>query len=466
MATIIESPLKQEDEINSLREHFKDNIRILSSIGQFSYILKIRADQYDVSLTLQLDKSYPNKTPEIMITAPRLTPDQILLVQKLLQKYSEALLNQPMIFPIYSRLLKWFDENNIQTLDTTNNNNNNNNNNNTNHNHLNSSSVSPVPRSPTNSKCLPSFNQNKSFSIDEYDQTKRSSLKIIDEIFLLIETNSCLEKNLYRVGYFDQYHQIQEKSFDEFNQLNISKTQIQYFKYANSIIWDRESRTDFLPQTFIDLFKQNQTNTLCNEHSFFTNDLVTANYILSIPITDDTIISHYLKYREHFLSTNPNCISIDLENLHLTLLTFHLEATVQIEQCIIILKRIQEEIHYHCSYPERICLEFNQIEIYNNEYICLKCQSNQRLENLRQLIIERFIEQQEKQKITTQLLLDNKNDFQPHIILFKNKRKFTNILSNSIQFGKQTINALHLSSITNNENEQQINHCIFKLDLS
>ena len=45
----------QEAEINSLREHFKDDIRILSSIGQFSYILKIRADQYDVSLTLQLD---------------------------------------------------------------------------------------------------------------------------------------------------------------------------------------------------------------------------------------------------------------------------------------------------------------------------------------------------------------------------------------------------------------------------
>jgi hypothetical protein len=48
----------QEDEINALRDHFKDNIRILSSIGQFSYILKIRADQYDVSLTLQLDREY------------------------------------------------------------------------------------------------------------------------------------------------------------------------------------------------------------------------------------------------------------------------------------------------------------------------------------------------------------------------------------------------------------------------
>ena len=60
MATTIEEQsikIGQEQEINSLRDHFKDNIRILSSIGQFSYIVKIRADQYDVSLTLQLDSN-------------------------------------------------------------------------------------------------------------------------------------------------------------------------------------------------------------------------------------------------------------------------------------------------------------------------------------------------------------------------------------------------------------------------
>lgn len=48
----------QQAEITSLRDHFKDKIRILSSIGQFSYILKIHPDQYDVSLTLQLDRKY------------------------------------------------------------------------------------------------------------------------------------------------------------------------------------------------------------------------------------------------------------------------------------------------------------------------------------------------------------------------------------------------------------------------
>lgn len=52
----------QQEEIGSLRDYFKENIRILSSIGQFSYILKIRADQYDVSLTLQLDGKYQKQT--------------------------------------------------------------------------------------------------------------------------------------------------------------------------------------------------------------------------------------------------------------------------------------------------------------------------------------------------------------------------------------------------------------------
>ncbi|CAF4797552.1 unnamed protein product [Rotaria sp. Silwood1] len=61
MATTIENKsnsVEQQEEINLLRDHFKDDIRILSSIGQFSYILKIRANQYDVSLTLQLDGKY------------------------------------------------------------------------------------------------------------------------------------------------------------------------------------------------------------------------------------------------------------------------------------------------------------------------------------------------------------------------------------------------------------------------
>jgi 2'-5' RNA ligase len=208
-----------------------------------------------------------------------------------------------------------------------------------------------------------------------------------------------------------------------------------------------------------------------------TDGLYKPNYLLSIPITDPTLISHYIAYREHLLSSYPSLfssssshiLSIDPHYLHLTLLTLRLESSLQIEQCILALKRIQEEIHYHCSYPERICLEFNDIDTFHNKTLFIKCQQNTRLENLRTLIIERLCEQQQKQKMNEIFFAGNYQDFIPHIALFKSKRKFSSIYQNeshNIYFGKQFINALHLSSISTNENEQQKNHCIFKLDLS
>jgi hypothetical protein len=91
------------------------------------------------------------------------------------------------------------------------------------------------------------------------------------------------------------------------------------------------------------------------------------------------------------------------------------------------------------------------------------------LENLRTLIIERLCEQQQKQKMNEIFFAGNYQEFIPHIILFKSKRKFSSIYQDektNIYFGKQFIDELQLSSIGTNENEQQKNHCIYKLDLS
>ena len=99
----------------------------------------------------------------------------------------------------------------------------------------------------------------------------------------------------------------------------------------------------------------------------------------------------------------------------------------------------------------------------------IKCQENIRLENLRTLIIERLCEQKQKQKMNEIFFAGNYQEFIPHIILFKSKRKFSSVYQNenmNIHFGKQFIEELQLSSIGTNENEQQRNQCIFKLDLS
>ena len=208
-------------------------------------------------------ESYPSKPPEIIITAPRLTPEQISVVQKLLQSYSETLCPQPMILSIYSRLIQWLEENNIQSLG------------------VNAATTNANPRSPTNASVVPVSNHNKSSGIDECDtseQMKKSSMKTADDVISRIEWDDRLDKRQFRVGYIDRFVGLQEKAFTDFdfkidlstisdrhsNILAIPKHRIQYFKYGNEIIWDKETRTDLMfgstgnQQTIDDVIKRHE----------------------------------------------------------------------------------------------------------------------------------------------------------------------------------------------------------------
>lgn len=217
-------------------------------------------------------ESYPSKPPEIIITAPRLNPEQISLVQQLLQSHSETLCPQPMILPIYFRLIQWLEENNIQSHGG-------------NANNSNPTTTTTIPstsRSPINVPITPVSNHNKtSANNDECDtseQTKKSSMKTADDVISRIEWDDRLDKRQFRVGYTDRFLGLQEKSFTDFdfkvdlstisdrhsNILAIPKHRIQYFKYANEIIWDKDTRTDLMfgstgnQQTIDDVIKRHE----------------------------------------------------------------------------------------------------------------------------------------------------------------------------------------------------------------
>lgn len=144
-----------------------------------------------------------------------------------------------MVLSIYSRLIQWLEENNIQSLG------------------VNAPTTNSNPRSP------PVTNPNKSSGNDECDtseQMKKSSMKTADDIISRIEWDDRLDKRQFRVGYVDRFVGLQEKAFTDFdfkvdlstisdrhsNILAIPKHRIQYFKYANEIIWDKETRTDLM----------------------------------------------------------------------------------------------------------------------------------------------------------------------------------------------------------------------------
>ena len=229
---------------------------------------KRKEPKYFESFFFVFAESYPAKAPEIIITAPRLAPDQILFIQQLLQSYSETLLNKPMILLIYTRLLQWFAENNIQTLNVNSNN----------------STTSVPPRSPST---IPVSNHQKPFQNDDYDNdnTKKSSMKTAEDVISRIEWDDRLDKRYFRVGYIDRFIGLQEKSFNDFdfkvdlstvsdkhsNILAIPKHRIQYFKYNNEIIWDKDTRTDLMfgstgnQQTIYDVIKRHE-NIMENNH--------------------------------------------------------------------------------------------------------------------------------------------------------------------------------------------------------
>lgn len=206
-----------------------------------------------------------------------------------------------------------------------------------------------------------------------------------------------------------------------------------------------------------------------------TDESYKPNYYLSIPITDQRLIENYIHYRDNLLSTYPTVFASrtnvsDPPHLHVTLLTLRMETSTQVEQCQIALKRFQEEIRYHCSYPEPICLEFLGIGLFREKVLYIKCRSNPRLENLRTLIIERFREQQQKQNMNEIFFAGNYSDYLPHITLLKCKRKCSSLEqydNQEIDFGKQTIDSLELRPIGSNlDDEQKNDNGVFKLDLS
>ena len=103
-------------------------------------------------------------------------------------------------------------------------------------------------------------------------------MKTAEDVISRIEWDERLDRRFFRVGYIDRFLGLQEKSFTDFdfkvdlstvsdrhsNILAIPKHRIQYFKYNNEIIWDKDTRTDLVfgstgnQETIYDVIKRHE----------------------------------------------------------------------------------------------------------------------------------------------------------------------------------------------------------------
>ena len=112
-------------------------------------------------------------------------------------------------------------------------------------------------------------------------------MKTAEDVISRIEWDDRLDPRYFRVGYVDRFLGLQEKAFDEFDfkvdlstisdrhsaLLAIPKHRIQYFKYNNEIVWDKETRTDLMfgstgnQETIYDVIDRHD-HLMENNHSF------------------------------------------------------------------------------------------------------------------------------------------------------------------------------------------------------
>ena len=114
------------------------------------------------------------------------------------------------------------------------------------------------------SKAIPGKNEvtykdeisDKSSSTDEISvrNSKKKSMKTASDVISRIQWDDDLPTEDFTVGYLDRFVGIVEKSFNSFSwediasvdysTLAIPKHRIQYFKYKDTVVWDKRSRLD------------------------------------------------------------------------------------------------------------------------------------------------------------------------------------------------------------------------------
>ena len=96
--------------------------------------------------------------------------------------------------------------------------------------------------------------RNQDESQEEVVSEKKSSMKTADDVIKRIQWDPHLCSEHFLVGYLDRFLGIQEKYFSAFSwedlasvdydTLAVPKHRIQYFKYKNIVIWDKNTRLD------------------------------------------------------------------------------------------------------------------------------------------------------------------------------------------------------------------------------
>ena len=181
-------------------------------------------------ISIFFTEGYPEDLPEMLARSPALGPEQSHDVQQHMITLASQYQGTPMIENIIQESLVWMGQRGIVI-------------------ECKQKDTASVPKRQTQKE------RKKSRDGKEKDQLeKKSAMKTAEDVISRIQWDASLPVACFSVGYLDRFTGVVEKAFSslswqdvasvDYNTLAIPKHRIQYFKYKNVRVWDKNERLD------------------------------------------------------------------------------------------------------------------------------------------------------------------------------------------------------------------------------
>ncbi len=318
----------------------------------------------------------------------------------------------------------------------------------------------------------------ESSSDDDNQNKKKPSMKKSSDVIHRIQWDTRINKDYIIVGYLDRFLGIKECSFNTFDwgdivladidALAIPQHRINYFKYKNEIIWDKNKRIDNVygstgsNQTIYDIIDKLENVEYVPKLDGSDDEPPAKpgkakpqdpNYFLSIPIDCSEIKKNFTKLTDDLIENSPEIeeIIIPDSSLHVTLCTLRVDNEASLKEVI---KAIEAVEGLTDCMP--IEIEFKAIGSFYDKVLYIKGDCDmEKLSRFRCTIMDSLHR-------NNVVLAGNYYDFVPHLTVAKISNKNKNLesiedlvsseLLNSYEtfhFGRQSITELHLCKMAN-----------------
>ena len=335
---------------------------------------------------------------------------------------------------------------------------------------------------------------------------KKPSMKTAQDVINRIQWDDNISTELCVVGYIDRFLGIQEKTFSSFSwediasvdyeTLAIPRHRIQYFKYADVEVWNKNKRLDDVfgstgsGVTITDVIsklnltdshnlKSTMNDNDCSDDDSDDDDIPVniklsendtedddgltrrekywgakhrPNYFLCIRVTDPDVVSRARHAQEQMVAVDSlyrtSCIPSN--KLHVTLCCLGLDDEAEVAHCVSVLRKLEAELEG--LNPNKITLEFDGVDNFYLNTIYAKVRDNEPLTD--------FVNHLKISLTRAGVKIRDVFDFVPHMTLMKfarqlQKESHTKYVEagvfesvKGLTFGNQTFDNIHLCSMS------------------